>query len=76
MARVYLLGNVSPGKELSVRDTCRGIKGVVQADVITGHYDIAIVIEANSTAEIFDKILKNIRKIKGLTRTETFLAID
>lgn len=76
MARVYLLGNVSPGKELSVRDTCRGIKGVVQADVITGHYDIAIVIEANSTAEIFDKILKNIRKIKGLTRTETFLAIE
>ncbi|MCX7914100.1 MAG: Lrp/AsnC ligand binding domain-containing protein [Thermodesulfovibrionales bacterium] len=76
MARVYLLGNVLPGKELSIRDTCRGIKGVVQADVITGHYDIAVIIEANSTAEIFDKILKNIRKIKGLTRTETFLAVE
>ncbi len=76
MARVYLLGNVLPGKEVSVRDLCRGIKGVMQADVITGHYDVAVVIEANSTSEIFDKIMKNIRKIKGLTRTETFVAIE
>lgn len=76
MARVYLLGNVLPGKEVAVRDLCRGIKGVIQADVVTGHYDLAIVIEANSTAEIFDKIMKSIRKIKGLTRTETFVAIE
>lgn len=76
MAKVYLLGNVLPGKEVAVRDSCRVIKGVIQADVITGHYDIAVVIEANETAEIFDRILKKVRKIKGLTRTETFVAIE
>ncbi len=76
MARVYLLGNVLPGKEIAVRDSCRNIKGVIQADVITGHYDVAVVIEARDTTEIFDKILKKVRKIKGLTRTETFVAIE
>jgi len=76
MARVYLLANVIPGKEVSVRDSLRGTKGIVQADVITGHYDIIAVVEADDTAEIFDKILHKIRKIRGIKRTETFVAVE
>lgn len=76
MARVYLLVNVLPGKDVSIRDTLRGIKGVVNADVITGHYDIAAVIEAKNSSEIFDRILKKIRLIKGINRTETFVAVE
>ncbi|BCB95233.1 hypothetical protein JZK55_01550 [Dissulfurispira thermophila] len=76
MARVYLLANVLPGKDVSIRDTMRGIKGVVNADVVTGHYDIIAVIEAENTSEIFDKILKKIRLIKGINRTETFVAVE
>jgi DNA-binding Lrp family transcriptional regulator len=76
MARVYMLANVLPGKERSIRDTLRGTKGVSHADVITGQYDIAAVLEAKDTNEIFNKILKEIRKIRGLTRTETFVAVE
>jgi len=76
MARVYLLVNVLPGKDVSIRDTLRGIKGVVNADVVTGHYDIAAVIEAKNSSEIFDSILKKIRLIKGINRTETFVAVE
>lgn len=76
MARVYLLANVLPGKDVSIRDTLRGIKGVVNADVVTGHYDIAAVIEAKNSSEIFDKVLKKIRLIKGINRTETFVAVE
>lgn len=76
MSRVYLLVNVLPGKDVSIRDTLRGIKGVAMADVVTGHYDIIAVVEANDTAEIFEKILKKIRKIKGINRTETFVAVE
>lgn len=76
MARVYMLANVLPGKETSIRDTLRGTKGVWNADLITGQYDIAAVLEAKDTNEIFNKILKEIRKIKGITRTETFVAIE
>jgi DNA-binding Lrp family transcriptional regulator len=76
MARVYLLINVLPGKEVSIRDTLRGIKGVVQADVVTGHYDVIAALEAEDTSDIFNKILKKIRKIKGINRTETFVAVE
>lgn len=76
MARVYMLANVLPGKEMSIRDTLRGTKGISMADVITGHYDLAVVIEAKDTNVIFNKVLKDVRKIKGITRTETFVAFE
>jgi DNA-binding Lrp family transcriptional regulator len=76
MARVYLLVNVLPGKEIAIRDTLRGIKGVVNADVVTGHYDVIAVIEAKDTAEIFEKVLQKIRRIKGISRTESFVAVE
>jgi DNA-binding Lrp family transcriptional regulator len=76
MARVYLLVNVLPGKDVFIRDTLRGIRGVASADVVTGHYDIAAVIEGKDTEEIFDKIFQKIRKIKGINRTETFVAVE
>jgi DNA-binding Lrp family transcriptional regulator len=76
MARVYMLANVLPGKEKSIRDSLRGTKGVAQADTITGQYDVAVVLEAKDTNDIFNKIIKEIRKIKGITRTETFVALE
>ncbi|GAB4388916.1 MAG: hypothetical protein Kow0025_11080 [Thermodesulfovibrionales bacterium] len=76
MARVYMLANVLPGKEVTIRDTLRGTKGVLQADLVTGQYDVAALLEAKDTNEIFNKILKDVRKVKGITRTETFVAIE
>ncbi|MFO0752020.1 MAG: Lrp/AsnC ligand binding domain-containing protein [Thermodesulfovibrionales bacterium] len=76
MARIYLLINVLPGKDVSIRDTLRGIKGVAQADLITGPYDIAAVLEGEDTSDIFGNIIKKVRKLKGINRTETFVAIE
>lgn len=76
MARVYMLVNVLPGKERSIRDTLRGTKGVANADTVTGQFDIALILEGKDTNEIFNNILKKIRKVKGITRTETFIAIE
>lgn len=76
MSRVYLLANVMPGKEKTIRDTLRGISGVASADLVTGQFDIIAVMEAKDTNEIFNKILKRLRKVRGLTRTETFIAVE
>jgi len=76
MARVYMLANIMAGKERFVRDTLRGTKGVVNADIITGAYDMIAILEAKDMNDIFNKILKDIRKIKGMTRTETFVAVE
>lgn len=76
MARIYLLVNVLPGKEESIRDTLRGVKGIATADLVTGPYDIIAVAEGKDTDEIFSKVLMKIRKIKGINRTETFIAVE
>ena len=76
MSRTYLLANVVPGKERTIRDTLRGINGVKDADVITGQFDIVVTLEAKDSNEIFNKILKKVRKVRGLTRTETFIAVE
>jgi DNA-binding Lrp family transcriptional regulator len=76
MARVYILINVMPGRDRGIRDTLRGIKGVSTADVVTGHTDIIAVLEAKTISDIFDKILKKVRAIKGINRTETFVAVE
>jgi DNA-binding Lrp family transcriptional regulator len=76
MARVYMLVNVLPGKDRDIRNTLRGINGVVNADVVTGQYDIVAVLEAEDINEIFTRILKKVRKIKGISRTETFISVE
>ncbi|MGE5894720.1 MAG: Lrp/AsnC ligand binding domain-containing protein [bacterium] len=76
MARVYMLINVLPGKDRDIRDTLRGISGVAMADVVTGQFDITAVLEAGDINDIFTRILKKIRKLKGITRTETFIAVE
>jgi len=76
MARVYILANVLPGKDREIRETLRAIQGVAMADVVTGHYDLVAVLEAESMSEIFDSIIKKVRSIKGINRTETFVAVE
>jgi len=48
MARVYILVNVMPGGTGQSGIPLRKIKGVAAADVITGHYDIAAVLESEN----------------------------
>lgn len=76
MARVYILVNVLPGRDRAVREALRKIEGVAMADVVTGHYDIVAVLEAETMSDIFDHILKKVRGIKGINRTETFVAVE
>jgi DNA-binding Lrp family transcriptional regulator len=76
MARVYILANVLPGRDREIREALRGMQGVAMADVVTGHYDLVAVLEADSMSEIFDSILKKVRSLKGINRTETFVAVE
>ena len=76
MARVYILANVLPGRDREIREDLRRIKGVAMADVVTGHYDVVAVLEAEAMSTIFDSILKKVRGIKGINRTETFVAVE
>jgi hypothetical protein len=76
--RAYVLINVKPGYELEIiegRAMSVGIsslKGVVQADVIRGSYDIIAVVEGEP--KTIDETILKIRKIPNVTKTESLLA--
>ena len=48
MARVYLKIQTTLGKERSVRDQLRKIRGVVMADLVTGEDDLIAVVEGRT----------------------------
>lgn len=64
------------GSDRPIRDSFHQIKGVAAADVVTGHYDIAAVLESEAMPDIFNDILKKVRAIKGISRTEAFVAVE
>ncbi len=74
--KIYLLINTEVGKELSVRNALREIENVISADMITGRYDIIAIVEGEPVEEALSVILRKIRSIDGIIRTETNLVIE
>ncbi len=48
----YILIQTEVGKASAVVDSCRGLTGVVQADDVTGPYDVILRAEASSIDEL------------------------
>ena len=71
MAKAYLKIDIDAGKEKEVRDALRKISGVKSADFVTGTHDILALVEGTSYEEILTKILGEIRKVKGISKTIT-----
>lgn len=76
MTRVYLRINTDIGKEREVRDELKKIKGVKNADMVTGRYDIIAMVEGETYESTFKTVLEKIREIKGIIKTETDLVIE
>jgi DNA-binding Lrp family transcriptional regulator len=76
MRRLYLLINTMVGKEKMVRDAIRRMEGVRMCDMITGRYDIVVVIEEKSEEVPFAIVLEKIRMVEGITKTETNLVVE
>ena len=77
--RAYILIGVQPGHELdiingsSMSPGISSFKGVVQADVVHGSYDIVVVIEGEP--KTIDETILLIRKIPNVRKTESLLSM-
>ena len=58
MARVYLKIQTTLGKERSVRDQLRKIRGVVMADLVTGEDDLMAVVEGKDLQRVLDLVIR------------------
>lgn len=67
----YVLIQTEVGKAASVASQVRGIGGVVNADDVTGPYDVIVRAEAESVDELGRLIVSRVQMIEGITRTLT-----
>lgn len=74
--RAYVLIETAAGRVSGIAAALRGMPGLVSADSVTGPYDIIIVLEAESLAEVADLVTEHVHTIGGVVRTVTCLAVS
>jgi DNA-binding Lrp family transcriptional regulator len=69
--QAYVLVQTDVGKAADVTRLVRGIDGVVSAENVTGPYDVIGILEADSIDEVGRKVVSQVQRIDGITRTVT-----
>jgi DNA-binding Lrp family transcriptional regulator len=72
MTRAYILVQTEVGRAgSSVADEIGRISGVVEADNVTGPYDVVVVAESDNLDGLNRDVLSRIQAVTGITRTLT-----
>jgi DNA-binding Lrp family transcriptional regulator len=75
MVRAYVLITATAGKALEVVDALKGQTGVIQADAITGEYDVIAQVEAADVPGIGKLIVERIQSADGVFKTITCITM-
>ncbi|KXA95396.1 hypothetical protein AKJ40_01020 [candidate division MSBL1 archaeon SCGC-AAA259M10] len=73
-AESRILARVKPSPE-DILEKVSQLEGVQKAAVITGPYDIAAWVEADSMDKITQTLIEKIRSIEGVKKTVTHMVI-
>lgn len=71
MVQAYILIQTEVGKASAVADAISKIPGVLQAEDVTGPYDVIVRAEANSVDELGRMVVAEVQRVAGITRTLT-----
>lgn len=69
--QAYILVQTEVGKSDEVAKAINAISGVMNAEHVTGPYDVVVRAEAKSIDDLAKIVLTNIQKVSGITRTLT-----
>lgn len=72
MIKAYLLMVCEVGLERDIEEEIRKVENVTNVDIVYGEYDIIVTIVVNDIKQL-DKVVSEIRHIKGVLRTMTLL---
>ena len=67
----YILIQTEVGKAAQVAKTISEITGVIQAEDVTGPYDVIVRAEAESVDELGRLVVARVQSVDGITRTLT-----
>jgi DNA-binding Lrp family transcriptional regulator len=71
VVQAYILIQTEVGSASRVAQQIRAIGGVIQADDVTGPYDVIVRGEAESVDELGQMVVAKVQSIPGITRTLT-----
>ena len=71
MVTAYILVQTEVGKAAKVAREILDLKGVQQAEDVTGPYDVIVRAEARSIDELGKLVVARVQAVDGITRTLT-----
>ena len=74
--RAYVLVETAVGRVPGIAAALGGMPGLVSVDSVTGPYDMIIVLEAESLADVAELVTEHVHTISGVVRTVTCVAVS
>ncbi|QMU78944.1 Lrp/AsnC family transcriptional regulator [Streptacidiphilus sp. PB12-B1b] len=71
MVQAYILIQTEVGKATAVAGVISEIPGVLQAEDVTGPYDVIVRAEASTVDDLGRLVVAQIQQVEGITRTLT-----
>ena len=73
--RAFIFIETAVGKTREIASTLEGVNGIQSADLVTGPYDVIVVIEAEDINAVGRLVEQRIHTLGGVMRTVTCVAI-
>ncbi|GAB7030767.1 Lrp/AsnC ligand binding domain-containing protein [Streptomyces sp. NPDC021749] len=71
MVQAYILIQTEVGKASAVAEVISQIPGVLQAEDVTGPYDVIVRAQADTVDELGRMVVAKVQQVEGITRTLT-----
>ncbi|GAA0361884.1 Lrp/AsnC ligand binding domain-containing protein [Streptomyces olivoreticuli] len=71
MVQAYILIQTEVGKASTVAEVIAKITGVIQAEDVTGPYDVIVRAQADTVDELGRMVVAKVQQVDGITRTLT-----
>ncbi|NGO67096.1 Lrp/AsnC ligand binding domain-containing protein [Streptomyces boncukensis] len=71
MVQAYILIQTEVGKASAVAEIVSKIPGVIQAEDVTGPYDVIVRAEADTVDDLGRMVVAKVQQVDGITRTLT-----
>ncbi|MEV5511241.1 Lrp/AsnC ligand binding domain-containing protein [Streptomyces orinoci] len=71
MVQAYILIQTEVGKASTVAEVISKIAGVIQAEDVTGPYDVIVRAQADTVDALGRMVVAKVQQVEGITRTLT-----
>ncbi|MDK1475070.1 Lrp/AsnC ligand binding domain-containing protein [Streptomyces sp. 549] len=71
MVQAYILIQTEVGKASTVAETIGALPGVLQAEDVTGPYDVIVRAQADTVDDLGRLVVAKVQQVDGITRTLT-----